>query len=176
MDTVRTTDTHRADPHAADPHSKDPRATDPRQTTDRTFERDRTVEERTLGQLIKEFRDEMTALFRAEVALARTEMSEKASRFSRNLAYLVAGALVAFAGLVVLLIAAGAAVSAALIAAGMEANALWLGPLIVGFIVAFIGAMMIVKGKNTLQRESLVPAKTAESLRENKEWVAQKTT
>jgi hypothetical protein len=169
---------HRPDTKNPDPRAGDPRATGTHQTTERRFDRERepTYDDRSLGQLIKEFRDETTSLFRKEIALARTEMSEKVSRLSRNVAYLIAGALVAFAGLVVLLIAAGAAVSAALIAAGMEVNALWLGPLIVGFLVTFVGALMVIKGKNTLQKESLVPEKTAESLKENKEWVTQKAT
>jgi hypothetical protein len=131
---------------------------------------------RSLGQLIKEFRDETTLLFREEIALARTEISEKTTRMSRIVTSLATGGVIAFAGLVVLLIAAGEGVAAALIATGMEANALWLGPLIVGIIVVTIGGIMVMSAKERLKHESLVPEKTAKSLQENKEWVTQKAT
>lgn len=129
---------------------------------------------RGLGTLLKDIRDETTTLFQQEIALARTEMSEKVSRVTRNLIFLAAGALVAFAGVIVLLIALGEGVSAALIAAGMETNALWIGPLLVGIVVAAIGIGLVLKGKKTLADESIVPEKTVETMKENKEWLQQK--
>jgi hypothetical protein len=134
------------------------------------------TDNRSLGTLIKEFRDELTAMFRQEVALARTEMSEKASRVTRDAIMIAAGALLAFAGLIVALIAAGHAISMALISAGMEENALWLGPLIVGTVVALLGIGMLFAGKSQLKNESLVPEKTVQSMKENKEWVQHKVT
>ncbi len=134
-----------------------------------------SLDGRGLGALIKEMRDEVMILFRQEVALARTEVSEKMSHAMRNIMVILGGALLAFAGLTVLLIAAGHGVTAALMAAGMEANALWLGPLIVGALVVIIGAMMAMSAKKKLQEESLVPEQTVQSLKENKEWVKSKT-
>jgi uncharacterized membrane protein YqjE len=133
-----------------------------------------TDDPRSLGTLIKEIRDETTTLFRQEVALAKTEINEKVSRVLRNAAILTAGVLIAFAGLIVLLIAAGQGVSALLIVAGMEANALWLGPLIVGIIVAAIGGGLVMKGKKSIQNESVVPEKTTQSLKENQQWLKHK--
>ena len=55
-----------------------------------------------------------------------------------------------------------------------EANASLLGFLIVGVAVGMIGAVLIVKALNTLKTESLTPTKTAETLKEDKEWVQDK--
>lgn len=135
-----------------------------------------SLNNRSLASLIKEIRDESTTLFRQEVALARTEISEKLSRLSRSAAMLAAGLVLTLAGVIALVWAAGEGVTVALIAAGLEDHARWLGPLIVGLIVAVLGGAMVANGKESLQSESIVPEKTAQSLQENKEWVRHKVT
>jgi hypothetical protein len=37
-----------------------------------------------------------------------------------------------------------------------------------------VGALLIVKALNTLKKEPLTPTKTAETLKEDKEWVQNK--
>lgn len=131
---------------------------------------------RGLGDLIKELRDETTMLLRQEVALAKTEMSEKASRTGRNVGYLAAGALVAFLGLVFLVQAVSHAVEVGLQAAGVGAAvAYWAAPLIVGFVIALIGYGLVQKAINVLKHESAVPEKTVHSLKEDKQWLQEKT-
>lgn len=130
--------------------------------------------EPSLGSLLKELRDETTLLVRQEVALARTEMSEKFSKLSRNAGYLGAGALVAYSGLTFLLLALTAGIYVAFDAAGWDLHGLWLAPLIVGVIVSLAGLAMVVKGKNTLQATSPVPERTVETMKENKEWVRER--
>lgn len=132
----------------------------------------RTHEERSLTMLIKELRDETITLMRQEVALAKTEMSEKGARVGRNVASLCAGGLVAYAGLIFLLLAATAGIYLGLIAADLAgATALWVAPLIVGAVVLVIGYSLIQKGINTLKRERIVPERTADSLQRDKEWM-----
>lgn len=134
------------------------------------------TDEPSVTELIKQLRDESTALFKQEVNLAKTEMSEKMSRLMRNLAYLLAGALVVFLGLIFLLRAISEGISLGLVVAGFEDMAPWMGPLIVGVIVSVIGFVLIQKAKSTLQDESLVPEKTVDSLKEDKQWLKQKAT
>jgi Putative Actinobacterial Holin-X, holin superfamily III len=55
--------------------------------------------------LVKILRDDTTGLIRDEVALAKTEIGEKVATASRNVGYLAVGALVAYAGLIFLLVA-----------------------------------------------------------------------
>lgn len=128
--------------------------------------------ERSLTDLIKELRDETTLLIREEIELAKLEMSEKVSRVARNGGYLAGGALFAFAGLIVLLMAASAGVYVGLVAAGLEnAMAGWLAPLIVGGIAVVIGYAFMQKAITTLKNESVVPERTVQTVKDDKNWM-----
>jgi hypothetical protein len=130
----------------------------------------------SIADLIKELRDGALLLVRQEVALAKTEMSEKIGRTLRNTAYAFAGALVAFLGLVFILQAVTALTGVGLKAVGVAPEqCLWLAPLIVGVVVAVIGTIMVTKGIATLKNETLVPEKTIDSLKGDKAWIQSKT-
>lgn len=134
-----------------------------------------TAVEASLPDLLKELRDEGTTLFRQEILLAKEEMSEKVSRVGRNLGYLVAGGLAAYAGVVVVLLALSALLYVALVELGLS-NMIsgWLAPLIVGAVVALIGFGMMKKAQHTLSEESAVPERTRQSLQEDKNWIQDK--
>lgn len=129
---------------------------------------------RSLGELIKELRDESATLLRQEVALAKTEIGEKAAKAARNGAYVGVGAVLAYLGLFFALAAAAVGLSMALDAAGLDRHAWWLGPLIVGAVIGLVGWAVIQKGLKTLKNESMVPEKTVQSLQEDKQWLQEK--
>jgi hypothetical protein len=132
-------------------------------------------ERRSVVQLVKELRDEMTDLLRQEVVLAKTEMGEKTSRTLRNIAYLVVGSVVLQAGLVVLLLAGAAGAYAGLVEADFSHyTAGWLGPLSVGLVVVIIGYALLQKAISTLKNESLMPEETVASLKRTKHWAQEK--
>jgi hypothetical protein len=132
-------------------------------------------EQPSLVDLLKNLRDDTTNLVRDEISLAKTEIGEKISSASRNIGYLAAGALVAYAGLVVFLQGIGFLLRKLMIAGGMnEASATWLGFFIVGLVVCGIGAALVFKALETLKKERLTPTKTAETLKQDKEWVQSK--
>jgi hypothetical protein len=111
------------------------------------------------------------------VALARTEMSEKAARVARNSAFIGVGAFLAYAGLFVLLLAGVVGLYLGLVAAGLtHATAGWLSPLIIGAVLAVIGYVFVQKGLSTLKHESIVPERTVESIKADKEWMEEKVT
>jgi xanthine/uracil permease len=128
-------------------------------------------EERSIGQLLKELRDETTTLLRQEVDLAKTEMSEKASRVGSNLGSLAMGGGVAFLGALALLAAVVYGLTSILNQFMSVGVAIWLAPLIVGLVLAGIGYSLVQKALATLRQESLTPRKTTETLQENKEWL-----
>jgi Putative Actinobacterial Holin-X, holin superfamily III len=131
----------------------------------------------SIADLIKELRDDALLLVRQEVALAKTEMSEKIGAAFRNIGYAIAGGLVAFLGLVFILQAVTALIGVGLKAAGVASEqCLWLAPLIIGVVVAVIGTILVTKGIATLKNETLVPEKTIESLKGDKAWIQSKTT
>ena len=137
----------------------------------------RTAGQRPIGALLKELRDEMSTLVRQEVALARTEMNEKAAKFGRNAGHLGVGGILAHAGVLVLLLGISALLYAGLVAAGLShMTAGWLAPLIVGAVVTIIGCVLSMKAISALKRESLVPEKTVDSLKEDQQWLRRKAT
>jgi hypothetical protein len=128
-------------------------------------------EERSIGQLLKELRDETTTLLRQEVDLAKTEMTEKASRTGRNLGSLAVGGGVAFLGALALLAAVIYGLTSILNQIMSVGVAIWLAPLLVGLVLAAIGYSLVKKALATLKQESLTPQRTTQTLQENKEWL-----
>ncbi len=123
--------------------------------------------ERSLADLIRDLRDESTALVREEISLVKTEMSEKASLVGRNSSMLIAGGAIAHLGLIFLLAAISYGLYVAIGFAGLPIHGLWIAPLIVGLIVGAIGLSMLMKAKDTLANISPVPKKSVESLKED---------
>jgi hypothetical protein len=134
-----------------------------------------TNEQSSIVDLLKNLRDNTTALVRDEISLAKTEISEKIASTSRNIGYLAAGALVAYAALMLILQGISFLLRDFFILQGMnQASASLLGFLSVGAVVGVLGAILIVKALNTLKKEPLTPTKTAETLKEDKDWVQSK--
>lgn len=132
-------------------------------------------ETRTIGSLLRELFDEARDLFRQEVALAKTEATEKASLLGKNVAFIAAGGLVAFAGTLFILAALSVLLSWLLRNAGLSPEmATFLGPLVVGLVVAIVGYILVHKGLKTLKDGSLKPERTIQSIKEDKQWTQEK--
>ena len=87
------------------------------------------------------------------------------------------GAVVALAGVLAVLTAVAYGI-AAWLAIGAEVlwpNALWIGWGIVGIVTLIIGYALFKSGMSDLKRQSPVPEKTVQSLKEDKQWLANKT-
>lgn len=126
----------------------------------------------SIGDLVKQLQEDSTSLIRDEVALAKTEISEEISMVGKNIGFLVAGALVGYAALVILLIALGSLIAEGLVAMGLHlALAHFLGLAIIAIIVGLISAALVKKALDKLKTTNLVPERTVESLKNNKEFV-----
>jgi hypothetical protein len=122
-----------------------------------------TKDERSLGDLFGDLARDMGTLVSQEIRLARTEMTDKASRVGKDIAMLAAGGFVAYAGLL--------AIIAAVIFLIADLGApLWVSALIVGAIVAVIGGVLVQRGISALKQQDLMPRQTVESLKEDTEW------
>jgi hypothetical protein len=131
-------------------------------------------DDRSIGQLLKELTQESSTLLKQEVDLAKTEMSEKASRVGANLGEVAVGGAVALLGSIALLLAAVYGLTSILDKIMSHGISVWLAPLIVGVVLAAVGYSMIKKALATLKQESITPQRTTQSLQENKEWLKQK--
>jgi drug/metabolite transporter (DMT)-like permease len=121
-----------------------------------------------LGELFSELSRETSTLVRQEVALARTELTAKASQVGKDVGFLAMGGAVAYAGLL-------AIIAGIIILIGNLIGHMWLSALIVGLIIAGIGYYLVQKGLSDLKNANLAPEQTIESLKENKEWVQEQT-
>jgi len=128
----------------------------------RVDEPHRTGTDRPLTGLLTELAQETTTLVRKEVELAKAEVSEKVSQATTGAVSLAAGGLVAFAGLIFLLLAV-----TYYLATMMEP---WLAALIVGGVVTLIGVILVVIGKSRLNTRNLQPTRTLATLQDDKRW------
>jgi outer membrane murein-binding lipoprotein Lpp len=118
-------------------------------------------QERSIGELFGQLSQDMTLLVRQEIQLARSEISEKLSRFTTNLISVAAGGFVAYLG--------GLALVAALILGLHDlANiSLAVAALIVGAVLALAGYLMLRGGLNELKRVDIAPRRTVENIKED---------
>jgi hypothetical protein len=123
---------------------------------------------RSLGELFADLARDTGTLVRQEVALARTELTQKATQVGKNVGFLVAGGAVAYAGFLLIL----AAIAVGL---GQLGVPWWLAALLVGAIVAIVGAVLVQRGLAALRRESLAPERTLETLKEDVAWAKEQT-
>lgn len=128
---------------------------------------ERHREEQALGELFGEFSAEMRTLVRDEVDLAKAEMSNKMTRIKKDIAYLAAGVLIAYSGLLGL-------VAFFIIIIG-DRIPLWASALIVSIVVGGIGYFFVRRGMSDLKSRSFVPRQTVETLEEDRKWLENQT-
>jgi len=122
-------------------------------------------EERSIGELIANLASETGTLVRQEIALAKVELGQKATRIGSNIAQLAIGGAVAYAALLALL--------AGVIGLLATAMAWWAAAIIVAVAVGIVGAVMISKALDSLKRTELAPRQTVETLKEDAQWAKQ---
>ena len=125
----------------------------------------RPLENLPLGDLLGDLATSMSNLVRQEVALAKVEITQKATYVGRNVGYLVIGGAVAYAALL--------AIIAAIIMLLAKVMPHWGSALIVGAVVGAIGWMLIGKAMAALQQTDLTPHETVETLKEDATWMKQ---
>jgi len=125
-------------------------------------------DERSLGELFADLAQEMTTLVRQELVLARTELSQKATRVGRNVGFLALGGAVAYAGFL-------AIVAAIIIVLADIGLPWWLAALLVGLVVAGVGYFLVQRGLTALRQGDLTPRQTLDTLREDAQLVKEQT-
>jgi fatty acid desaturase len=123
---------------------------------------------RTLGQLFADLSREITTLLRQEVQLARAEVTSKIPRLGKDVAFVVAGGAVAYAGLLALVATAIIALAYAL--------PWWLAALIVGVLVTAGGALLAWTGLTAIKKDNPAPRQTLASIKEDVEFVKEQVT
>lgn len=120
-------------------------------------------EDRSLGELFSELSRETSTLVHQEVDLAKTELTHKAAEVGKDVGFLAAGALVAYAGFLTL-------VAMVVIALAQLGVTWWLSALIVGVVVLAVGGLLVRTGLTALRNEGMAPKQTIETLQEDAQW------
>ena len=116
---------------------------------------------RSAGDLIRQLLGDVTVLFRKELALAASEVSQSVDQAKRGATSMATGGAVLYAGVLFLLLAATFFIA--------NYMATWLAALIVGAIVTVIGAVMLKGGQKKMTATSLTPDRTVRSLQKDTE-------
>ena len=113
----------------------------------------------SVGEILGGLATDIQDLIRGEISLARAELNQKLERVILAAIWLVGGALLAFAGLVVVLQGVAAALALVL--------PTWAASLIVGVAIVVIGALLARFGLAMLSLKTLMPDRMAASLRKD---------
>ena len=112
-----------------------------------------------IGELVGALAGDIQDLVRGELALGRAELEQKLDRVLLAAIWLLGGALLAFAGLVVVLQGLAAALALMM--------PIWAASLIVGIAIIAIGAGLATSGLHMLSLRTLTPDRTAANLQKD---------
>ena len=121
----------------------------------------------SIGNLISQVAGDVSTLFRQEVALAKAELKEEAVKAGK------AGGMLAGAGFAGYMVAV--LLSLALVFALGAIMPLGWAALIVAVVWAVVGGVLYAVGRKRMKNVDPVPRQTVETLREDAQWVRDRT-
>lgn len=141
------------------------------------------MEEASMGEtgsrgfrdIVRDLQHEAVLLLRGEMALVRSEMSEKTGVYKKGTRNAIIGGVVTYTGALLFLAGLTCLFFRALVGMGMQnITAMWVAPLVLGIIVLIIGGVMLNQALRHMKDETLVPEKSIDSLKEDKQWAQRK--
>jgi len=125
-----------------------------------------------LPSLFTRLGDQLTQLFDAKLSLLRIELKEEVSTYLRGAMMIVAGAVVALIGFALLNVAMAFLISMIFEAAQIpQALRYALGFVITAVLYLVVGAILVLKAKNRMAKQGIVPPRTVTELERDKEWL-----
>ncbi|HEX5690353.1 MAG TPA: phage holin family protein [Roseiflexaceae bacterium] len=127
-------------------------------------------QETSVATLLSGIIGDAQTLVRQEIALAREEVREELTNAKNaGIKLAIAGAALAVGGLLLVLALAQAL-------ADLLNWPAWAGYAIVGVVVAVVGYFLLSSAQKSLKEVKPVPEKTVETIKENVEWIKDRTT
>lgn len=122
-----------------------------------------TTEAPALGDLVGKLSRDGSLLIKQEIALAKLEIGEKVASLRSQATLMAAGGVALYTGALALV--------AGLIMLLALAIPAWASALLVGTAIATTGAVLLLRGKNNLEKLDLKPEKTVANVRQDVEAV-----
>ncbi len=121
----------------------------------------------SIADLIRNLATDLSALFGREVALAKSEVRVSVSEVKTAAGAIATGVAMSIAGLVVLLLSAVYGLS--------NVVAPWLAALIVGAAALLVGYLMVGSAKRAMADSTVVPERTLDAAKKDKETLQKAT-
>ena len=126
----------------------------------------------SLPNLFGRLGDDVMQLFNSQLALFKVEIKEEANAYARGVTMIGIGAVIATVGFALLNVAIAFAVSTLFAQANFSQPASYaLGFVVTGGFYLLVGAIIVMLMKNRLSSQDLVPQRTVQELRKDKQWL-----
>src|SRR5215217_6856778 len=138
----------------------------------KTSELDVRNDAENLPNLFSRLGDDVMQLFNSQLALFKVEIKEEANAYARGATMIAIGAVIATVGFALLNVAIAFAVSTLFAQANFSQPASYaLGFVVTGGFYLLVGAVIVMLMKNRLAKQDVVPQRTVEELRKDKQWL-----
>ncbi len=114
--------------------------------------------DRSLSDIVKQLTQDLSALVRSEVALAKTELQQNIAKLGTGAGLLGGAGVIGLFALEFILLA----VMFGIVALGLRA---WLAALIVAVVLGIIAGVLAMSGKKTVQGASLAPTHAIDQMK-----------
>jgi uncharacterized membrane protein YqjE len=126
----------------------------------------------SLPTLFSRLGDDVMQLFDTKVSLLKVELKEEANEYARDGILIAVGGIIAAIGFALLNVALAFGISTLFAAADLSQPAKYaIGFVTAGVLYLIVGAIIITTMKNRLAKQKLVPDRTIEELRKDKQWL-----
>ena len=126
----------------------------------------------SLPTLFSRLGDDVMQLFNSQLTLFKVEIKEEANAYLRGAIMIGLGAVVALIGFALLNVAVAFGVSTLFAQSNFSQAASYaLGFVITGIFYLLVGAIVVTAIKSRLAKQDLVPNRTVEELRKDKQWL-----
>lgn len=132
----------------------------------------KTDNNESLPALVGRLGDDVMQLFDTKISLLKVEIREEVSAVAKNGAWIAAGGIIAAIGFALLNVAIAFGISTLFAGTNLSQQAQYaIGFLATGFLYLIVGAIIVTAMKNRLAKQHLVPDRTVEELRKDKQWL-----
>ena len=131
-----------------------------------------TIENDSLPSLFTRLGDDVMQLFDTKLSLLKVEIKEEANAFARTSTMIALGGVIAAIGFALVNVAVAFGVSILFANANLTQPAKYaLGFVITGVFYLVLGGLVVSVMKNRLSKVDVVPNRTVEELRKDKQWL-----
>jgi uncharacterized membrane protein YqjE len=129
-------------------------------------------ETESLPSLVTRLGEDVMQLLDAKLNLLKVEIKEDVNTYTRGAVTMAIAGVIAAVGFALLNVAVGFAVSILFATANLSQPAKYaLGFLITGIFYVLVGGIIVMAVKSRLAKADLVPTRTVEELRKDKQWL-----